>query len=197
MSLSKRPIASKRHLVLFTLALSVYYSGCVVTPNYYTGKTLRDGEKIISGGIDNIYIADRESLEKNETQTPFTVSFGFARGFPHRFEAGIRYLPPTLFDTNLRWEVTPDRFTAGDLSLNGHLLTFLPYLVYGKYGLSLSKDIRGFEPLVNYYQYIHVQGLERSFRNERTGAPLYRTVGIGLAIPIPHAQINPGNQLPV
>ncbi len=134
----------------------ILLNGCVTT-NYYTGRTLDDGEVVLTPGVDNLVIVENEDgiVQKDLS---FSISFGIARGFPWRFEAGIRTYFPYVYEANLRHQINPRSFTWFDISANFHggvildieepMETTNPYF---KYGLTISREIFGTQPYFSYY----------------------------------------------
>lgn len=183
--------------LLWFVLLPVQFSGCVSTPNYYTGKTLPEGEKVITAGVDNIHlkgiVSDIGFGQNSDDikRSPFTPSFGFAMGLPNRFETGIRYIPINTIEGLLRWEATPESFNHFDFSINNHFIYFIPFVAYSKYGVTLSKDINTYQPFVNYYRYLHLFSMEKGTTGIKDWFSNFRTVGLGIAIPIPGGSLIP------
>ena len=157
---------SKFFHFIFLLPILILLS-CLATTNYYTGRTLLPGKKVVVGGIDNFLIKDIETGQ--------TV---------RRLETGLYWHFPESFETYLRWQANPRSFRYFDLSLNSHFGVFAFSYPYIKLGVSLSKEIHGVEPFLNYYVYTNAK-LTEEFKETS------RSLGLGIAIPIPRAQLIP------
>ena len=90
---------TKVKLAISIPASGILLPGCLTATNYYTARTLPNGAISASPGVDNIVVRDLETGENIDTEPPCSASFGLARGFPYRTEAGIRvFLPPPYLD---------------------------------------------------------------------------------------------------
>ena len=156
-------------------------SGCITT-NYYTGRTLEKGRTVLTPGVDNLLLIERESgvVEKN---LAFSISMGFATGLPLRFETGLRCYFPFIWEANLRHQITPRSFDWFDLSANFHAgIVFSTRFEgvsppYYKYGFTLSKEILSLQPFISYY-------LNNKFKFERVDERTdFRIISFGIAIP--------------
>lgn len=127
-------------------------TGCA-TPNYYTGRTLKEGETDIIGGFDNaLWVNETKEDSEWDVALKPSASLGIFRGLPWRFEAGLRmYLPYTL-EASLRHQINPRSFDWFDISANFHVGT-LWLEPYTKYGLMLSKEINDYHPYVGLFAY--------------------------------------------
>ena len=162
--------------------LQIFCFGCITT-NYYTGQTLEEGETVVTPGLDNlVWITEDEGVvEKN---LAFSISFGVATGLPWRLEAGIRGYFPYTYEANIRHQINPRSFDWFDLSANFHVgVTFTEEFEdisppYYKYGITLSKEIDGFQPFVSYYW-------NKSYlvRKDSDDFSDYSIICFGLAIP--------------
>ncbi|HFE62915.1 MAG TPA: hypothetical protein ENK14_00675 [Caldithrix sp.] len=168
---------------IFLLPILILLS-CLATTNYYTGRTLLPGKKVVVGGIDNFLIKDIETGQTVRFGLPYMTSLGFAAGLPRRLETGLYWHFPESFETYLRWQANPRSFCYFDLSLNSHFGVFAFSYPYIKLGVSLSKEIHGVEPFLNYYVYTNAK-LTEEFKETS------RSLGLGIAIPIPRAQLIP------
>jgi hypothetical protein len=165
-------------------------TGCVTT-NYYTGQTLEEGETVLTPGIDNLlWITEDDGVvEKN---LAFSISFGVAAGLPWRLETGIRGYFPYTYEANVRHQINPRSFDWFDLSANFHAgVTFTEKFEdlsppYYKYGFTLSKEIKNFQPFISYYW-------NKSYLVEKDSDDFsdYSIICFGLAIPFRHDLIIP------
>jgi hypothetical protein len=157
------------------------FSGCITT-NYYTGRTLEEGETIVTPGVDNLLLITSEEgvVEKDFS---FSLSLGAATGLPWRFETGIRAYFPYIWEANIRHQLNPRSFDWFDLSANFHMGVMFSRKFdeveppYYKYGLTISKEIFSLQPFVGYYwnNHFEFEG-ESEFNN-------FQIVCFGLAIP--------------
>jgi hypothetical protein len=114
----------------------------------------------------------------------FSPSLGIAAGLPHRFETGIRYYAPYVFEGNVRHQLNPRSFSAFDMSVNFHMGTLFSNWFrdmsnpYFKYGLTLSRQISGYQPFVSFYlnKNYNFDDIDDDFLD-------YSTLCFGLAIP--------------
>jgi hypothetical protein len=112
-------------ILLIHLILSI--CGCVISSHFHIGQT----------------------LEKNK----FVLLFGAASGLPFRFETSARWYVPRLLQLSIRHQVNPESFNLFDRSLNFSYAHAFDGYSYLRYGVSLSKDIGGFEPYAYYSMY--------------------------------------------
>ena len=138
---------------LLLLFLIINMLGCLATTNYYTGRTLEKGKMMISFGMDNILIQSADQGLQVNKDMPVSPSLGLAGGLPHRFEAGLRWYFQKTFEGSFRWQINPRNFQYFDLSTNLHYGSFHLEANYFKYGFTLSKKIRRFEPFISHYWY--------------------------------------------
>lgn len=184
----------KFKLFFYTIIVFTVFNfiGCIATTSYFTGKTLEKGKIALSPGLDNLVI---KSTDKNiEIEKPvFTPSFGAAIGLPARFECGIRWFYVQTFEGILRWEATPNSFNnILDLSLNFIYGYYIEEYSYLKYGLTVSKDIYGFEPFIHYYQYHFLESKDRIYKELFSEViDINRNIGFGIAVPFSHAKLYP------
>jgi len=173
-------------IVLFLPIIGFW--NCAPTTNYYTGRTLEKGKMMYSFGMDNILIqnpGDGFSFNKNIV----TPSLGFARGFPYRFEAGLRWYFQKTFEGSLRWQINPRDFPYFDISTNFHYGSYYLAAEYFKYGLTFSKQFYRFEPFVSHYWYANGEmnpdpGVSDIWKNNRV-------MSTGIAIKIKEGYIVP------
>jgi hypothetical protein len=168
-----------------SVVLIIYFvmipSGCITT-NYYTGRTLEEGRTVLTPGVDNLLLIEQESgvVDKD---LAFSVSMGFAKGLPWRFETGLRCYFPLIWEANLRHQITPRSFDWFDLSANFHAgIVFSTRFEdvsppYYKYGFTLSKEILSLQPFISYY-------FNDKFKFERVDEKTdFRITSFGIAIP--------------
>ena len=149
--------------------------------NYYTGKTLEDGESVVIAGLEYV---DLEFVD-NVAGPPFTVSLGYAEGFPHKFEFGIGVVVPLFFEGTMRYEFTPRGNRFINMSFNSHLVKGINIPPYLKYGITASREIGLATPILSYYQYSLYGKSETSHFNNM------QTISFGVAIPIKGAYLIP------
>ena len=139
----------------FLILMITIFASCVTT-NYYTARTLDQGETVITPGVDNLIWITRNG-EVVEKHLAFSVSLGVATGLPWRFETGIRGYFPYIYEANLRHQINPKSFEAFDISANFHCGIGItekfreisqPYI---KYGITISKEISTIQPYLSYY----------------------------------------------
>ncbi len=160
------------------ILLILLLTGCA-TPNYYTGRTLKDGEMDIVGGLDNLlWVNEKGEDSELEFSLKPTPSLGVFRGLPWRFEAGMRLYLAYILEASLRHQINPRSFDLFDISANIHVGTVWTE-PYGKYGFMLSKDINDFHPYVGLYAY-------KNFLLEAESNLVfdYRVFMLGLGIPV-------------
>lgn len=138
---------------LFTISIILNLMGCFATTNYYTGKTLANKKMMLTGGFDNIIVHNYKGDFYPQDEIMIFPSVSLSRGFPKRFEAGLRWYFLKTFEGSVRWQVNPNNFNAFDLSTNLHYGTYNFFTNYFKYGLTLSKQLNQVEPYLSYYQY--------------------------------------------
>ena len=169
-------------LVAFISVSVVFLSSCVTT-NYYTAQTLEDGETVITPGVDNLILIQKNG-EVVEKQLGFGVSLGVATGLPWRFETGIRGYFPYIYEANIRHQLNPKSFDLFDISANFHSGILIgnkfkditnPYM---KYGLTISKEISSFQPYLSYYLVRDFRIQDIIFENDS-----YSIICFGVAIP--------------
>lgn len=161
---------------------------CIST-NYYTGRTLKKGEKVVASGVDNLIWMnqDRELLDK---EFPFSISLGAAYGLPERFEAGFRTVFPYVYEIHVRHQFDPAITRWFDMSLNVHSGLFIMggsdngVLPYHRLGMTLSREIQTFQPYVGYY-------LVFNHPDEVHDIAFYRMLCFGVGIPRGHDLILP------
>jgi hypothetical protein len=176
----KANVESTKTLLLLStvIMLILLLTGCA-TPNYYTGRTLEDGEMDIVGGMDNLlWVNEKGEDSELEFSLKPTPSLGVFRGLPWRFEAGMRLYLAYILEASLRHQINPRSFDLFDISANIHVGTVWTE-PYGKYGLMLSKDINDFHPYVGLYAYNNFL-----LEAESNVAFDYRVFMLGLGIPL-------------
>ena len=155
MTLQKNKLRSSFASFSIFIILIHLVTGCVTT-NYYTARTLDQGQTVITPGLDNLIIATKDEglLKKNVS---FTPSFGLATGLGYRLETGFRYFFPYLLEANLRYQINPASFHWFDVSANLHSgVVFADKFrdiskPYWKYGFTFSKQIKKIEPYFSFY----------------------------------------------
>lgn len=170
------------------LLLLLFLPNCVST-NYYTGRTLKKGEKVIASGVDNlIWLSqDRDILDK---EFPFSISLGAVYGLPARFEAGFRSYFPYVYEIHVRHQVDPAMIRWFDMSLNVHSGFFIPggsddgVLPYHRLGMTLSREIQSLQPYIGYYHVFN-------HPDEVHDMAFYRMLCFGVGIPRGHDLILP------
>lgn len=153
---------------------------CLATTNYYSGKTLPAGKKVVIAGFENLLVKEGNKKDIFDRSLPITPSLGFSFGLGNRFESGIHWFWLTALEAYLRWELTPARFPFFDLSANAHVGTDLPFFSYLKIGSTISKKIWVFEPFMNYYWYSWGDFFNTS-----------GSVGFGVVVSLQESQIVP------
>ena len=183
--------------ILVSLMFSVIFSGCVVTSNYYTGQTMEEKKLAFAIAADDIIIKSEDKSVEVKKSKLFTPSIIVSYGLPFRFETSLRYIPTKFFDGALRYQVNPRSFDILDCSLNMHYGILLNSYSYLKYGITVSKNINGFEPYVNYFAYKfigangidvsdgYMSGVTEKFINDN------QSIGFGIGIPLRKAKIYP------
>jgi len=178
-------------LPLFTLG------GCVSSSNYYTGRTLEENKYSIGFGADDIVIKSSDKSLSVSKNKPFVPSLAGSYGLPWRFEIGMRYYPANVFEASLRDQVNPRTFDVVDFSLNLHYSIIFGSYSYLRYGATLSKNIREFEPYVHYSAYQFVGATSAIFDNSFISGSeaIYvnnnRAIGFGIALPLKSAKLFP------
>ncbi|MDZ7340447.1 MAG: hypothetical protein ONB27_03750 [candidate division KSB1 bacterium] len=177
--------------VLFLLPL--LFLVCIATTNYYTARTLNRGEKVFTPGWDNLLLVGLGDKDDGKRWRFFlTPSLGLAVGVGSRVETGLRWYFPYLFEGALRMQLNPPSFRAFDVSANCHVVGpfLMPPLL--KYGATISREIRGSQPFLSYYQYYPLRKEEDwdDFK-DAAGAMLWRGHSLSAAIDYT------GDQLPI
>jgi len=172
-------MVSARQMKIITLFLSLILSCSIyecVPMNYYTGKTLEDGESVVIAGLE--YVDEQEY--HNVAGPPLRVSLGYAKGFPYKFEFGIKYLFPLFVEGTMRYEITPRNNRIINMSLNSHLVTGYNIPPFLKYGITASREIGPVTPVLGYYEYGGFNS-----RGELTFDFIYsQSISFGLQIPV-------------
>lgn len=151
--------------------------------NYYTGKTLEDGKSVVIAGVEIVSSEDLNDI----TFSPFTVSFGYVEGFPHKFEFGIGFVLPLFIEGTMRYEITPRDNKFINMSFNSHLVKGFGVEPYLKYGITASREIGAVTPILSYYQH---SGFEKKRTLGRTINDM-QTISVGVAIPIKKGYLIP------
>lgn len=178
-------LTGRCHRLLALMSLLMF--SCIATTNYYTARTLNRGETVFTPGWDNLLLVSCADEDEGKRWHFFlTPSLGLAAGVGYRMETGLRWYFPYVFDATFRVQLTPRSFRAFDLSVNGHVVG--PFLMppLFKYGATLSKEIRGWQPFLSYYQYYPMR--------DRDGWDDFKTLPVlcfGLAIPFKQQLIIP------
>lgn len=159
-----------------------------MTPNYYTGCTLENKQAVTTAGIDNLawYVDDQLRFDK---EMPFTINMGYFRGFPWRFEGGLRYFFPYEIETIVRHQLNPRSFKYFNASINLHSIRFVGLQSkmilsqpYYKYGLTISKELGSIHPYISLYHYD---------TSDLTDKNLTSTLSFGIQIPHKESWIYP------
>jgi len=186
---------SRTVMGIIGLLVVIQLTGCFATSNYYTGKTAEQGDKVITAGFDNIVIQDTETGEIAKMDMPFTPTFGLAFGLPLRFELGLRWYFLRTLEADLRWQATPRSFKPFNLSLNLHAGLWEFETSYLKYGATISKEIRKFEPALSFYEYEYRGSFDLEEELFGDGSHDFRVktqvLSLGLAYHVPHAILIP------
>jgi len=140
-------------LIIFVI---VTFYGCVSSSNYYSGKTLEEGEHTINLYLDHVEFDKPDKTLGVARYLMFAPSIGVSFGLPARLEAILRYSPIYLFDVALREQLNPRDFEDFDISVNVDYGHFIKWYSYLKYGATLSKDFKGIEPYIHYNFYSFV-----------------------------------------
>lgn len=177
-----------RYPLKFNLLLMGYLFFSCATTNYYTGKTLESGQSTLTPAIDNLLIVKDSKVQKKDIV--FTPSFGYAKGFPARFEAGVRYYIPYLLEFNIRKQLNPLDFKWFDISANFHtgfLFSGVDEISapYFKYGATISKEINRVQP---YCSYFYTTNFPYEEDEKPTG---FNSISFGLAFPWKSALVFP------
>jgi hypothetical protein len=179
-------------LIILLLPVMAGFYGCVSSSNFYTGKTLPEGDYTVNLGLDHMEIDNSESALKYFAISP---SIGFSYGLPLKFETGLRYFPPYVFDVSLRKQINPADFTDFDCSLNLGFGYFYREYSYLKYGVTFSRDIEGVEPYIHFNFYSLVGGVVDglSFVSDAVDDFINksRVAGFGVSIPSGKTKIIP------
>jgi len=169
-------------IAIIIILVAFILSGCITT-NYYTARTLDKGTVVLTPGVDNLVWIENDG-DVVDKDLSFTVSFGIAVGLPWRFETGIRGYYPYIYEANIRHQLNPKSFKLFDISANFHM----GYIFsdgfedvsppYYKYGITVSKEIKRFQPYFSYY-------LNNSYfiNGESDNGYDYTIFCFGLAIP--------------
>jgi hypothetical protein len=183
--------------IVILAAFILTLCGCVASSNFYSGRTLEEGTYSVGFSADDIALKSSDkSIEVNKGR-PFAPSFNGAVGLPWRLEFGMRYYPVNFVELVLREQINPRSFEILDASANCHFGMLLGGYSYLKYGVTVSKEIHGFEPYVHIAAYrfagstgsifdnSFVSGVASVFINEN------REVGLGLALPLKQGKLYP------
>ncbi|MBN1781142.1 hypothetical protein JW948_08470 [bacterium] len=159
------------------------------TFNYYSARTLKEGDSAISPGWDNLFLYDNEDKEYIFGLSP---SLGYIYGLPYRCELGIRYNFPYVLEGMFRHQLNPESFKSFDISANMHFGAgfhdFNTDIHYIRPGITISKEIKRFQPYAGYYRIIpeYTKADEDDFRINARSA-----ISFGLAFPYKKALIFP------
>lgn len=168
-----------KHYLILSAVLCLFDQGCI-SSNYYTGRTLKNGESVLTPSADNLIVIE-EDKGISEKQFGLSPSLGYARGLPWQFEAGIRFHFPYVFEIILRKQLNPESFKLFDISANLHSGVNFPidskYVSppFFKYGLTVSKEIGTIQPYLGYY-FIN----NYNFNREEDIMPQARSISIGI-----------------
>ncbi|HOV99158.1 MAG TPA: hypothetical protein PK595_06265 [Bacteroidota bacterium] len=178
--------------IFLFLLLIVTFCGCVATSNYYSGRTLEKNKLLVGVGADEIAIISTNKDITVSRDSPFMPSIMFAYGLPLRLEAGLRYSPTHFLEGTLREQLNPRSFDIFDCSLNLSYAALIGGYSYLKYGATVSKNLKGFEPYVHYASY-HFMGATKddfvdSFISSMTDEFFNNNHSIGCGIIIPLIQ---------
>jgi hypothetical protein len=187
----------KKPLSALSVLGAILLSGCAVSSNFYSGRTLEERKFAFGFGLDDLAIKSTEQSLTVTKKVPFVPSIVGAYGLPWRFELGARYYLPNLLGVSLRHQVNPRSFDMADLSLNLQYDGCFGRYSDLRYGLTLSKNINEFEPYVHYtgYHFLSfspdafdgrfISGVVATFVNGN------RCIGVGIGLPIKKAKIYP------
>ncbi|MBD3225306.1 MAG: hypothetical protein GF313_11285 [Caldithrix sp.] len=180
-----------RNGLSITVLFSIF-SACATT-NYYTAQTLKQGEKALSPGVDNVLLYESDTGDYTFGMTP---SLGYVHGLPWRLETGLRLYVPYVLEGMVRRQLNPNRFSALDLSANLHF--GIRYFFdnreaeivdqYLKPGVTISKNIKGWQPFLSYYRILPQYRTGRQSGDHR---PFNSVISTGIALPFGQDQIFP------
>lgn len=186
---------------LFIGALILLISnGCIVTSNYYTGRTLEEKKFALTLCADDIIFKENNPSLKMHKKWPLAPSVMLSYGLPFRLETTLHCAPPGYAEGGLRYQVNPRSFDLMDCSVNMHYSYVIDEYSYLKYGITVSKMISNIEPYVHYsmYHFMHTQeNNEEDFVLEITKdftkefINISRSVGFGIGIPIKNGMLFP------
>ena len=179
----------------FVLLSLILFSGCLITPHYYSGKTLAPGKKSFTFAANSIVMGSNvDGININNESTTVSPQVGMSYGLPYRFEIGAQLFLPALLEGRLRWQINPDSFTYFDVSLDGTYGKASSYLDYLKYGCTVSKDIGIIAPYA-YYCKNNVQHADKKDDGSLNGLiediiarifDISSDVGFGFELELPH-----------
>ena len=167
--------------VISLLSMIVFLSGCMSVSNYYTGKVLPENDYSLS------IIANKSTIDDEDIIVSPAVDFAY--GLPYDFEMGFKYTPISLFETYLRYQITPKEFRVFDCSANLHYGQNLIVPGYIKYGITLSKEMEIVEPYVHYSFYRNLS--KPNEENIKLTSDVNNSVGFGISIQVKKIKIMP------
>ncbi|MBN2011477.1 hypothetical protein JW960_19245 [candidate division KSB1 bacterium] len=140
----------QRSLIIFLLFVLLLLSGCAATSNYYTAKTLKPKQKVITPSWNNMVNFNPNSHDNHWT-LGLIPGCGIFTGLPWRFETGVNYIFPSILDFIGRWQINPESFTLFDACTNFHFGTLIVpvsdgAITWTKYGIILSKQFNRYQP---------------------------------------------------
>ena len=179
----------------FVLVSVIFFSGCLITPHYYSAKTLAPGKKSFTFAANSIVIDSYvNGINVKKESVTISPQLGLNYGLQYRFEIGAQLFLPALLEGRLRWQINPDSFTYFDASLDGTYGFYLSHLDYFKYGGTISKDI-GIFTLYAYYCKNSVMNVDNEDDDSLNGLinaiithyfDISSDVGFGFEIDLPH-----------
>lgn len=172
----------KRFALTFPLWLAIIIMlQCFGTTNYYTGRVLAPGQKVITPAWNNLFYYYQEG-QSNKFRLMVLPGVGAFVGLPYRFEIGTRYTVPFVIDGVIRWQINPASFRWMDASLDYQVGAIIPGfegLVSSKYGMTFSRQTNRWEPYVSINRMVVPASFMRPFIDDvNHSSYLLYTVGI-------------------
>jgi len=183
--------------IFLAAAYGALASGCVVSSNYYSGRTLEENKFSFGFGADDIVIKSATPSIEISKDKPFSPSMAISYGLPLRLEAGARFFPPKFLELSLRHQVNPRDFDIIDGSVNVTYARLFGGYSYIKYGATVSKNINELEPYVHYSFYKFIGADKGDFSDSFTTGYTddvinrNRVIGFGIALPLHKAKLYP------
>ncbi len=181
----------KKQKIIFLFLYPLILSGCLATTNYYTARTLPAGKMAISPGMDDLIIQSTDKARIIKKPLYFLPSLGLYLGLPYRFETGARWYFTNTYEGILRWQLNPKWFNKFNASANLHYGSFQEAYQYFKYGFTISKPVRQFEPYIGYYQFAWGDN-EKIVSVDYNGLiNTHRVISLGISVPIRAGHVFP------